>query len=115
SSLEGIDKGRTSWAHSCAMKHIQTPRSCSCGRVQSVSFSLREKVARQRRMRPNPPHDFVDVRNRGAGYPHPALPRHPLPEGEGFHLKHGPACNSGFIDPPRKKVAILPDEFECTQ
>jgi hypothetical protein len=37
------------------------------------SFSHREKVARQRRMRATPPHDFVVLQNRGAGYPHPAL------------------------------------------
>jgi hypothetical protein len=30
------------------------------------------------------PHDFVDLQNRGAGCPHPALARHPLPVGEGI-------------------------------
>jgi FtsP/CotA-like multicopper oxidase with cupredoxin domain len=40
----------------------------------------------KRRMRANPPHDFVDLQNRGAGLPSPAASRHPLPAGEGFHF-----------------------------
>jgi len=31
----------------------------------------------------SPPYDLVDLQNRGAGCPHPALARHPLPVGEG--------------------------------
>jgi hypothetical protein len=42
------------------------------------SFSLWEKVARQRRMRATCPTMYRFVQNRGAGSPHPALPRHPL-------------------------------------
>ena len=45
----------------------------------------------------NPPHDFVDTENRGAGSPHPALTRHPLPGGEGTHEKPFSVFEDGGI------------------
>jgi len=43
----------------------------------------------------SPLHDDANRRNRGAGCPHPALPRHLLPKGEGLFFDFGQLCLEG--------------------
>ena len=52
-------------------------------KASSESFSLWEKKVAAAPDEGGPPHDPCILQNHGAGCPHPALLRHPLPVGEG--------------------------------
>ena len=52
----------------------------------------------------SPLHDDANRRNRGAGCPHPALPRHLLPKGEGLFFDFGQLCLREGDDAPFKKM-----------